>query len=873
MRYSTKKYFVLSFLLIFVLSFYYAYAEKKDFGKNWYIASSKTIKFDGEKISSPNFKFNKKNWYSTLVPSTVLSTLIKNGLYKNLYFNGNLDKVDRKIFSVPWWYRKEFILNNIKGKNFGIIFNGINYKAELFINGKKIEDKKNFYGAFKRFEFDLTPYIKSGKNIIALKVYPPKKGDYTIGFVDWNPKPPDNNMGIWRTVELKETGDVLIDNLFVKPILDIENRTAKIHIYGEIKNNTDKTIFPKIGCLVKDIGKKTIKKIKLNPNEKKQLELGTMYFNNPKLWWPNNLGEPYLYKLNVSVFIKNNLSDKTDLKFGIRKIEDYMTKEGFRGYKINGKKILIKGGGWVDDLTLTYDKKKIKTQIRYIKDMNLNTIRMEGFWGNSQYIYELADKNGLLIMVGFSCHWEWEDYLGVPVDENFNGPKTKEGIKLLTDYLKNQILWLRNHPSIFVWAVGSDKIPYTELEKRYAKIINKYDGTRPYIASAKEFVSKVSGPTGIKMRGPYAFTAPVYWYQDKEYGGAFGFNSETGPGAQIPVLESIKKMIPKDKLWPINSEWDYHCARNEFKDLSRFVKGLEKRYGKPMNLEEFIKKAQMLNYELIRPMFEAFSVNRYKSTGIIQWMLNSAWPEMYWQLYDWYLVPTAAYYGTKEAAKPLHIIYRYGFKDIWVVNEKFEKQENLSAKIRIFDENSNIVFNKKIGFGIKENSAKPLNINLAKFIRNNRFSFISLKLYKGGKEIDDNFYWVSKSEDILNYEKSDWFITPIEKYADFTAINTLPKTKISVSYKIKEIDNKKIANLIISNKSDKIAFFIDVKVLNDKGEYIIPSTLSDNYFSILPNENKKIFLEIKDDMNLNLKIEGWNTNQVFLNFKDMKQER
>ncbi len=866
--FKTRTYsFIIFFLLTFV-TYTNAFSKQTDFGNDWYIASSFEIKLTGEEISSTNSEFNLENWYSTNVPSTVLSTLIKNGEYKNIYFGRNISKVNKERFSHPWWYRKEFKIKNVNGNIYQLIFNGLNYRADIFINGKKIGDSRKIFGTFLRFNFNLSNNIRQGKNIIAVKVYPPEKGVYSVGFVDWNPRPPDNNMGLWRTVKLVETGKVSLSDVFVKPYLNTEKLDGGIHVSGTVKNYSNIKLKGTVSAYVKESGSIVSKSFELLPFQEKRINIAHIYFPKPKLWWPHTLGKPYLYNLELRTVVGQKLSDLDSIRFGIRKVEDYKTREGFRGYKINGKKVLIKGGGWVDDLSLTYDKDNIKTQIQYIKDMNFNTIRLEGLWGNSQYMYDLADENGLLIMIGYTCHWEWADYLGVPVDEDFNGSKDKKVQKILTDYFKDQVIWLRNHPSVFVWAVGSDKIPFPGLEKKYIKILNEHDGTRAYLAATKEFTSKVTGNTGVKMRGPYAWTAPVYWYEDTKNGGAFGFNSETGPGAQIPVIENLKKMIPADNLWPINKEWDFHCARNEFKNISRYVTALNNRYGKSKNLEEFVKKAHIMDYELIRPMFEAFIVNRHKSTGIIQWMINSAWPQMFWQLYDWYLVPTGAYYGAKNGSKPLHIIYRYGFNDIWVANEQFKKQDNIRAEITLFNKKSKITFKKNIDFSIEENKSIPLKINIGKYIKKNILSFISLKLFKGESEIDSNFYWVSNKMDILDYKKTEWFLTPVKSYANFSSINTLPETKIEAVYKIKTKKNEDIVELKINNKADKIAFFINVKILDKNGNYIIPVSLSENFFSILPSGEKTINFRITKNKIYNICIDGWNTDPV--NFKNVK---
>jgi len=281
------------------------------------------------------------------------------------------------------------------------------------------------------------------------------------------------------------------------------------------------------------------------------------------------------------------------------------------------------------------------------------------------------------MMVGWSCHWEHEQYLGKPVDERYGGIVSPEDIELIANSWEDQILWLRHHPSIFVWAVASDKMPAPDLERRYLETFRKYDPTRPYLAStggfgsdqhiigSEEIVSDVSGDSGMKMLGPYAYTPPVYWYTDTQRGGAYGFNTETGPGAVVPTLESLKKMIPADHLWPIDEHWDFHCGLYEFDTLDRFREALRRRHGEAESLETFAQRAQVLNYELMRPMFEAFRVNKGSATGVVQWMLNAAWPKMYWQLYDWYLMPTGAFYAARKACMSPQLIYHYGDNDIY----------------------------------------------------------------------------------------------------------------------------------------------------------------------------------------------------------------
>ena len=431
---------------------------------------------------------------------------------------------------------------------------------------------------------------------------------------------------------------------------------------------------------------------------------------------------------------------------------------------------------------------------------------------------------------------------------------------------RDQVVWLRNHPSIFTWFAGSDCIPKPELEKKYFKIFNEYDSTRVYLSSAKEWTS-LSGPSGVKMRGPYAYVPPSYWYTDTKFGGAFGFNTETGPGAQVPPLESIKKMIPEKDLWPINDVWDYHCGRNEFNTLNRFTEALNQRYGTAKNVEDYAFKAQLLNYELMRPMFEAFSANRYDATGVIQWMLNSAWPEMYWQLYDSYLLPNAAYYATKKAGNPIHAIYNYGDQSVYLINDQLENSRNLELLVKIFDINSNKYFEKTITVDINANSSK--NITKLPVISNiSDTYFISLKILKDGIEIDDNFYWLSKKQDILDYEAKvpNWYYhTPSKQYADYSNLKNLERVNLTYSIHKKIENESTIFEIKMNNSSDKIAFFTEMRILDKKSrESILPVIWSDNYITLLPKESKTYTATIKNKHLNNKKVDfvfkGWNTD-------------
>ncbi|MGH2566182.1 MAG: hypothetical protein ACRDE5_16810, partial [Ginsengibacter sp.] len=355
----------------------------------------------------------------------------------------------------------------------------------------------------------------------------------------------------------------------------------------------------------------------------------------------------------------------------------------------------------------------------------------------------LCDEKGILLMVGFSCQWEWKGAFGTP-DDKYGAIITPDQIDIATKSWHDQIMWLRNHPSIFLWLYGSDKWPRPELEKDYLNVLSTCDNTRPYTQSAHEWTSEITGPTRMKMRGPYDYVPPDYWYIDTTYGGAFGFNTETGPGPQVPVLESLEKMIPKDSLWPVSSSWLYHAARGIFHNLTRYDSAMDERLGAPASLQDYERKAQFLNYEGMRAMFEAFEANRFEATGIIQWMYNASWPKLWWQLYDYYLMPTGAFYGARKANEPLHVSYNYGDNTVDVMNNTGKAINELTAEINLLDFNSKSVFKKTIAVSDLESKVTKEVFSLPSDPGLTKTYFLDLKLFnQQHQNVSNNFYVLS----------------------------------------------------------------------------------------------------------------------------------
>lgn len=835
------------------------------FMKGWQLVSSDSVNADGALLSNADYDLNKG--YEIEIPATVMAALNREKVYGDIFSGENLKNVDTAPFDVPWWYRKTFNLNLDNSDFYRLRFEGINYKANIWLNGELIASADTVEGVFRMFEFDVTKKMVQGENALAIEVIPPKWGDLTIGFVDWNPWPPDDNLGIWRPVKLIKTHSVAIKSLFVKPDLNTETlEEASIQIVAEIQNLDNNDVNASLD--IEFEGVSISHPISLKANESKSVVLSaaeypTLIIQKPRIWWPNNMGDPNMYAIKAQITANDLISDTFSTNFGIRKIEDYFTEKGYRGYKINGKEILIKGGGWVDDIFLDDTDQKVEDQVKYVKHMNLNTIRLEGFWGKNKRLFELADEHGILIMIGWSCQWEWTDYSGREEEDEYLQIRTDEEIIEHTRAYQDQMEWLMNHPSVFLWVYGSDKLLVPKLETSLNNLISSTDGTRPILNSCGSKISEVTGKSGVKMSGPYSYVTPNYWYVDKERGGAFGFNTETGPGLQIAPIESIRKMIPEENMWPMDSVWGYHLGRREFTTFRHWMKPFEERYGMEDNVEAFAHKAQMANYEAMRAMFEAFHINRPNTTGIIQWMLNSAWPAMIWQLYDYYLMPNGAYYATKKASAPLNIAYNYADNGVYITNENAQTLSNSSAQISMYDTKGKALFVKSVALNGFDSASKKI-MELPSLAGLSTTYFVDLRIINEEKQSEViNFYWLSTKEDVLDLENSDWYVTGNKEYADLKGINSMDSVAITSSYTTAMAHDLLMVEATLENPSDMIAFFIELSIKDEiSGETILPVAWDDNYISLLPGEKRTVKGYVSKENiqsgKVNFSYLGWN---------------
>ncbi|MBI4916631.1 MAG: glycoside hydrolase family 2 [Acidobacteria bacterium] len=830
--------------------------------EGWFLRAAATCNCRGDAVSRAGFE--AAGWLPARVPTTVMAAEAEQGRFPDLYVGTNLDKVPTEPYQGPWWYRTEFELTREEAGRAGLlILDGVNYSAEVWLNGVLLAGRNEVKGAFRVHRLDLTGMLVAGRNALALEVHPPQPGDYTIGFVDWNPRPPDRNMGIWRPVHLRLTGDVALGDVFVSTDVDTETlASAELRVQARLANRSARPATATVTGAIGDIRFST--DFELAAGESREVvfspeRVPALRLASPRLWWPYTLGTPDLYRLRLEASVGGRTSDVFETDFGIREVATYLNEQGHRGYTVNGVPILIRGGGWVDDLLLADTRDRLKAQIAYVKHMGLNTIRLEGFWGSGHELYDLADREGILLMAGWSCQWEWENYLGKPVDERYGGVTKPDEIALVTRSLGDQVRYLRNHPSIVTWVLASDLLPHPDLERSYRAMLANDDPTRPALVSCAWLDSEVSGPSGVKMKGPYDWVPPVYWFADRERGGAYGFNTETGPGPQPPPLESVRRMIPPDHLWPVDAVWEYHCGRGEFNTLERYNRALDSRYGPSSSVEEYLRKSQVANYEAMRPMLEAFAINRPNATGVIQWMLNSAWPDFWWQLYDAYLVPTGAFYGARAACRPQALAYNYADGGVWAHNDTREPLRAV-ATVRAFDLDAREIFSARHPIEVPGGSSRSV-VSLAGRVPGTPVWFLDLRLTDpGGRELARNFYWLPQEGDVLDPAESLWYVTPVKRHADLTALARLPEARLAVEASATGSSAAGV-RVRLANPTSAIAFFVELRALDAAGNTIVPVLWDDNYVSLLPGEARELVARLPlagGQSPAKLELSGWN---------------
>jgi exo-1,4-beta-D-glucosaminidase len=577
------------------------------------------------------------------------------------------------------------------------------------------------------------------------------------------------------------------------------------------------------------------------------------------------MGTPNLETLTLRFVEGGKTSDEQSVRFGIREMTSELTDKGYRLFRVNGKPILIRGGGWSQDMLLREDPARLRDQFRLVRDMRLNTIRLEGKLETDDF-YNLADEQGILIMPGWCCcdQWEhWKDW-------------TPENYTVSAESLRSQMLHIRHHASMLVWLNGSDNAPPADVEAAYLKIEAETHWPNPTISAASSRTTTVSGKNGVKMTGPYDWVDPSYWYVDKknEYGGNYGFITETSPGPAVPNLASLKKFIPDDQLWPqgangsVNGAWSYHMGGGGFTNLNVFEGAMNATYGKPESVDQYVRIAQTMAYDGERAMFESYSGNKYTSTGVIQWMLNNAWPSLIWHLYDFYLDADGGYFGTKKACEPLHIQYSYDDHGVVVVNSTYQPSAALTADVHFYDVNLKPLFTQQKQMEAPaDSSTKVFNIPDEDFQTGAKVYFANLTLKDAkGAVVSRNFYWIPAKPSTFDWAKTKYTHTPAIEHEDMTPLLSLPKAGVESHIKIGESSEGRKIEVQVRNTSKALAFQVSFAARTKTGDLIAPVLWSDNYIELMPSESRTITAILPKDApaNTEVLVSGWNVASEIL---------
>jgi exo-1,4-beta-D-glucosaminidase len=863
---------------------------------HWEIQSSAKAQQSGAEVSRNGF--STKEWYPVSGRATVMAGLLENGKYPELFYSDNLRAVEIPDTSgnqivIPWWYRTQFTLANAAHDVHTLVrANGLIASADVWVNGQLVAEHTTVAGAYPVYEFDVTRWVREGVNTLALRVQPTDaQRGLTIGWVDWNPTPPDHNMGPWRGVDIVRTGPVQLRFPQVTSALSLPDlERAALTVKVELRNLDSA---PHDAALAGDVaGIPLHQNVHLDPGQTRTVVFSptaesNLVLDHPKVWWPVGMGEHPLYGLQLTAAVDGAMSDRTSATFGIRDVSSRLTKQGHRQFVINGKPLLIRGAGWAPDMFLRDDSKRMETEFSYVLNLGLNTIRSEGKLENQRF-YELADQSGIMILPGWECCDKWEAWSGTGAE-----PWDESDLKVAEASMASEARLLRNHPSVIGFLIGSDNAPPPSIAKKYIEILHTADWQTPIVASAsvreatdppitikeKLVVPKSAGtdaaaeafPSGMKMDGPYDWVPPAYWYADK-LGGAFGFDAEMSAGVTIPRLQDVMRMLSpqeQEALWRYPKTRQYHATDSwsRFATLEAFDTALAKRYGAPKDLADYVAKAQLENYDNVRAQFEAFNAHMNAanpSTGVIYWMLNNAWPSLHWHLYDYYLTPAGAFFGAKKANEPVHIQYSYDTRAIVLVNHTQTSRHALQANVRVRNIDGSVRYDKNFpSIDLAGNHTAQLT-TLPQLAGLSSTFFVELNLEStDGQLISHNVYWLSTQPDKLDWNQSNWYLTPVTEYADLTALQALPAvtSEVHAWTRHEGNDNVTTVTLAVPESTKSVALFQHVSIRRPaQGELVTPILWSDNDVTLWPGESVTLTARYAAQGNTapTVEVSGWN---------------
>ncbi len=800
----------------------------------WRVQSSALDSSSGEQISTPGFDATR--WLSVRpddagAPGTELTALLQNGECPDVFFGEHLREcfgymsrigpVTVARFAVPWWWRTDFDVGARAPAHASLIVSGVVGAAGLWLNGHRLASTGSIQGAYARYVFALGGLLRAGTNSLAVEVAPndPLRM-LTLDDVDWNEIPPDNNTGIQFPIQLHSSGTVSLSGLHVLQSDSPTLSTAALTLRGEVANETDTPLDATVAAVLRppagagepvavqqlvQLAPRERRTVSFEPSAYPALELA-----HPAVWWPYGMGSQPLYGVRMTASSTDGIPDSEAQMLGIRTIStelvgrSKLAPQGVRVFLVNGRPIVIRGGGWAEDLFLRYSEADTAAQAALIHNLGLNTIRTEGK-EMPQDFYEQMDRAGILIDAGYQCCDAWQP-------EGTSVPKHELNVMELSSRTIGEAL--RDHPSVLAFG-WSDNPPTPAQERVSLKGFAEADFPDPLISSAEYRSSRVLGPSGEK-EGPYDWVPPAYWYDRGHYlpsdptrtdaGGAWGFDSEASAGDTVPTLDSIGRFMSsgeQEALWRQPEYHQFHAnyetelpspenggyAFGTLYNLDRAITG---RYGAPESLASYVEEAQAQNYETQRAEFEAYidhaDSTPTPSTGVIYWMLNKGMPTLLWDLYNEEYDQAGSYFGAQEANRPVHALLAYDTNTVTLDNLTGATQSGLALTARVYSLDGTV---------LDEQSASNVTLTPGQVLGDviaprlpaptpagapGHTYFVQLLLARAGEVIDRNTYWLSTRPDQIDWPRTAGLTyAAMRSYADLSELRALPGVPVAVT--------------------------------------------------------------------------------------------
>jgi beta-galactosidase/beta-glucuronidase len=892
-------------------------SAKLSLSGNWLIKSSLQVKEGGEVISTG--KFIPEKWYHAKVPTTVLNALVKDGVYADPWIGLNNYKIpdvsdefnqkynlarysyiDGKTnpWEYPYWFRKEFNLTeDFKGKNLRLNFDGINYRADVWLNGHKVAGQQEMVGMFLRFSYDISRFALVNKvNYLAVKIYQvdnpgiPSPGvqfevfgktrghavdifkDETLKFSggwDCAPVIRDRNMGIYQDVYITATGPVSIGNPFVVTDLPLPDTTrADLKITAELKNSSNRNVkgllkikislintleFPtyskNMGGSMPDII--ISKEVKLAAHQITEVKVSSDEFpslsiHNPYLWWPNGYGKQYLHNMELTLSIEGKTSDKVNTTFGIREVTNKLEKKGNdfgRVFFINGQRVFCKGGWLQPDALLNTSEKRVYDEARLLAVANVNMVASEDAPSPPDIIMDSYDKFGIMCWETFyQCY---RMYPGDTVTEN-NPADHALALREAHDIIRRY----RNHPSLVIWCAANEVTVAEDIYTPLRKYVSDMDGSRPFLAASSTSWDIDKLTPYIKVDLPLGTTDdgdPDYnWNPEKFYFDKIlevdkqAFRNELGV-ASVPVYSSLIKFVPRPShdntsaIFPLDSTWAEHGAWDDNNYAFRaYDNAIRKLYGKPVSVEDYARKAQFVNANSYRAMFEAANHRMWTITsGVMLWKLNDCWPSVLWQLYDWYLCQNASYYYAQKAMEPVHIQMNANSHTISLINTRHVNLDSMQLSAKVVDFNMKTVWSRSESVSIGADMYRELFI-IPRGLSLTPVYFVKLELKnKVGGLISENTYWLSTADE-----------------PDFSALANLQPVALEMIASKADSGKEFYITVKMSNHTGSLSFFNRLVITKgENGEEVLPSFWDSNFITLFPGEEKTVTVTVgKQDL-------------------------